>query len=156
MRIEIRKGKLLITKIILVILVLAHISCSHKKGTQKNSENHSIEISAGITEITFNEEIHDFGVLESGEVVVSTFVLTNVGKNDLLIKDIETDCGCIHVKYPKTVVPPGKTALIEVGFNSSGLFGKQFKSIEIHANCKEPKHLAIFAAVKNENLEIKY
>lgn len=144
------------SKILLIILVFTQISCSPKKETQKKIEINTVENSTGITEITFNEEIHDFGELESGEIVVSTFVLTNAGKNNLLIKSIEIDCGCLHVKYPKTAVPPGETALIEVGFNSSGLFGKQFKSIEIHANCKEPKHLAIFAAVKNEKIEIKY
>ena len=141
---------------LLIVLIFSLISCSQKKETQKNTKIETTTDSVGITEITFNEEIHDFGILESGEIVVSTFILNNVGENDLLIKSIESDCGCIQIKYPKTVVPPGKTALIEVGFNSSGLFGKQFKSIEIDANFKEPKHLAIFAAVKNENLEIKY
>lgn len=156
MRIKINEEGLLISKTLFIILIFTFLSCSHQKPSQKNPETKAGETVKGKTEITFNEEIHDFGVLESGEIVVFTFVLTNVGENDLLIKSVDTDCGCIHIKYPKKAVSTGETALIEVGFNSAGLFGKQFKSIEIDANFKEPKHLAIFAAVKNKNLEIKY
>jgi hypothetical protein len=43
----------------------------------------------------------------------------------------------------------------EVEFNSSGLFGKQLKTIEIQSNSKEPKHLIIFAGVENELIEIE-
>ena len=142
------------------VLFLAYlffmISCVQNKEKQGTTKNSISEKPAGITEITFNEEIHDFGKLVSGEIVVSTFTFTNSGKQNLTIKNIDAGCGCLQVKYPKTTVKPGKTGLIEVEFDSSGMFGRQYKTIEIHANCKEPKHLAIFAIVKNENLEIKY
>ena len=143
-------------KFLFIIFVFALISCSPQKGNQKKTKANVPEKSTGITEITFNEEIHDFGTLISGEIVVATFVFTNSGKHNLIIEKVESDCGCVQVNFPKEPVKPGKTGLFEVEFDSSGMFGKQFKSIEIHANCKEPKHLAIFAAVKNEQLEIKY
>ena len=143
-------------KFLFLIFVVALISCLNKKANQEKTKNGIEEKSTAITEITFNEEIHDFGALTSGEIVVSTFVFTNSGKYNLIIAEVKSDCGCVQVDFTKKPVKPGKTGLIEVEFDSSGMFGKQFKSIEIHANCKEPKHLAIFAAVKNENLEIKY
>ena len=110
----------------------------------------------GITESEFNEEMHNFGPLQSGEILVYTFIFTNTGDIDLIIDNVETDCGCIHAKFSKDPIKPGKTGFIEVEFDSSGLFGKQFKTIEVHANTKKPKQLAIFAEVKNEQLEIKY
>ena len=143
-------------KILFIFFVVALISCSPKKGSQKEVGITGSEKSTGITEITFNEEIHDFGELISGEIVVATFVFTNSGKYNLVIEKVKSDCGCVQVNFSEEPVKPGKTELIEVEFDSSGMFGKQFKYIEIRANCKEPKHLAIFAAVKNENLEIKY
>ncbi len=143
-------------KFLLIIFVISLISCSHKKSNQEKTNICIEEKSTGITEITFNEEIHDFGALISGEIVVFTFVFTNSGKHNLIIEKIESDCGCVQIEFSEKPVEPNKTGLIEVEFDSSRMFGKQFKSIEIHANCKEPKHLAIFAAVKNEKLEIKY
>ena len=100
--------------------------------------------------------MHDFGILQSGEIVVFSFTVTNTGNSELKIKNVEADCGCVHAEFLKEPVPPGKTGLIEVEFDSSGLFGRQFKTIEVHANTKKPKQLAIFAEVQNEQLEIKY
>ncbi|NOR73808.1 MAG: DUF1573 domain-containing protein [Draconibacterium sp.] len=144
------------SKFLFIIFVFTLISCSPKKGSQKKTEVNVSEKSTGITEIAFNEEIHDFGELISGEIVVATFVFNNTGEHNLIIKDVISDCGCIQINFVKEPVLPGETGLIEVEFDSSGMFGKQFKSVEIKANCKEPKHLAIFAKIINEQLEIKY
>jgi len=143
-------------KIFFIIIVFIIISCSHQKGNQTKTEVNISEKSTGITEIIFNEEIHDFGELVSGEIVVATFVFTNFGKHNLIINRVESDCGCVQVSFSKEPVKPNETGIIEVEFDSSGMFGKQFKSIEIHVNCKEPKHLAIFAKIINEQLEIIY
>jgi len=142
--------------VLLLLMTISIFSCAlEKKKTTGENTGDSEEIT-GLTEIIFNEEIHDFGRLKSGEIVVNTFVFTNTGKYNLVIDKIESACGCVKVNSSKEPVKPGNSGLIEVEFNSSGLFGNQFKSIEIYANCKEPKHLAIFAEVKNEELEIKY
>ena len=74
----------------------------------------------------------------------------------MIIEKIISDCDCIKVKYPNNSIKPGNKGSFEVEFNSSGLHGKQLKTIEIHANTKELKHLAIFATVKNEELNFKY
>ena len=143
-------------RFLFIIFVFTLISCSPQKGSQKKTEVNVSEKSTGVTEIAFSEEIHDFGELISGEIVVATFVLTNSGEHNLIINKVISDCGCVQVSFPEEPVKPGETGFIEVEFDSSGMFGKQFKSIEIHANCKEPKHLAIFAKIINEQLEIKY
>ncbi len=143
-------------KFLLIISVFVLISCSPQKGNQGKTKVSVSEKATGTTEITFNEEIHDFGALTSGEVVVSSFVLTNSGKHNLIIDNVTSDCGCVQVNFTKLPVKPGEKGSIEIEFDSSGMFGNQFKTIEINANFKEPKHLAIFAAVKNEQLEIKY
>lgn len=141
---------------IFIVIVYTIFSCVPKKKPSENNSSTKLEKLPETSQITFSEEFYDFGTLTSGEIVVYTFVFTNSGGHDLLINKIEIDCGCVHAKFPDTPVKPGEKGLIEVEFDSSGLFGKQFKSIEIHANFKEPKHLTIFATVKNENLEIKY
>ncbi len=143
-------------KFLFVIFIFTLPACSPQSRNQKKTITTTSAQSTEITEITFNEEIHDFGELISGEIVVAAFVFNNKGEHNLIIKDVISDCGCIQINFVKEPISPGETGLIEVEFDSSGMFGKQFKSIEIKANCKEPKHLAIFAKIINEQLEIKY
>ena len=135
---------------VLIFFILLLFSCSENKVKKENKK--TIEI----TDFKFDEEMHDFGKLESGEIVVYAFIFTNTGKHDLIIEDAESDCGCIQVSFPKEPVKPNKKGKIEIEFNSSGLTGRQLKAIDIHANCKEPKHLVIFAEVKNELFDINY
>ena len=100
--------------------------------------------------------MHNFGSLTAGEIVVYTFKFTNTGNANYLIDKTYSDCGCVKTSYTKEGIKPGKTGIIELEFDSSGMVGKEFKTIEIHGNSKELKHLAIFAEVKNEILKIKY
>ncbi|MBT6006265.1 MAG: DUF1573 domain-containing protein [Prolixibacteraceae bacterium] len=125
---------------------------------EKREENNIVpeKETIRISEIEFNEEMHNFGTLQSGEIVAFTFVFTNTEPTSLTIEKVETDCGCLNAKFSKEPVGTGKTGIVEIEFDSSGLFGKQFKTIEIYANSKESKHLAIFAEIQNEQLEFKY
>jgi len=145
------------TKFLSIFFLITLLACQNKnsENTQKKTLPVKKKIN-GITKFEFNEEMHNFGTLQSGEIVVFTFVFTNTGDKELKIDDVVTDCGCVHAEFLKEPVPPGKTGLIEVEFDSSGLFGRQFKTIEVHANTKKPKQLAIFAEVQNKHLEIKY
>ena len=145
------------TKFLSIFFLVTFLGCQSKNSTNTEKENlPAKKRTTGITEFAFNEEMHNFGSLQSGEILVYTFVFTNTGDNDLTVNNVITDCGCIHAEYPEEPIAPGNTGLIEVEFDSSGLLGRQFKTIEIHANTKKPKQLAIFAEVQNEELEIKY
>ncbi len=137
-------------KVVFILLITGLISCHHKnESAEKKPVN-------GPTKVHIDEFIHDFGQVNSGEILVYNFVVTNTGNNDLVIKDAETDCGCVTVHLPKSDIKPGKQGNIEVEFDSSGLFGKQLKTIDLDWNCKEPKQLVIFATVKNDEIEIQY
>ena len=133
-----------------LILILLY-SCGISRKEEKSGKN-----TGQTTQFEFPKEMHNFGTLQAGEIVVYTFSFTNTGTNNLWINEVDTGCGCMRADYPKEMVKPGKTGKIEVEFNSSGLFGKQMKSITVKANVPEPKHLAIFAEVKNKQLEINY
>ena len=140
-------------KILFILSVFALISCGYKNAKKTNTTRVETK---GLTEFEFSKEMHNFGTLQSGEIVVYTFEFKNSGKNNLLIKDVLTDCSCVRAEFPKEHVLPGETGIVEIEFDSSGLWGKQFKTIEINANTKKPKQLAIFAEVQNEEIEINY
>ena len=70
------------------------------KQESKNADNRNNRI----TKFEFNEEIHNFGPLQSGEILVYSFAFTNSGTSDLIIKNVETDCGCISTSYSEKPV----------------------------------------------------
>ena len=139
-------------KLLVIFLAFTLISCKTEKA--KMAEKPVPE--RQLTEMVFEEEMHDFGKLKMGEIVVYSFQFTNTGEYDLWINKVESDCACIQVKLPEEPLKKGKKGIIEVEFDTSGMFGKNLKPIEIHANCKEPKHLVIFADIENEQLEFNY
>ncbi len=110
---------------------------------------------AGVPEFVFQEEIHNFGSVQSGEIVAYSFEFKNSGNAGLIIKSAESDCGCVTVDYPKETIQPGAKGYIDVEFSSAGEIGKVYKEIVITSNTKEKEtKLAITANVKNELINI--
>jgi hypothetical protein len=135
------------------ILAFLIFSCNGNKN--QNQTKNPEDSKEGVTEFVVNEEIHNFGKLNAGEIVIFSFILKNTGQKNLVIKNIESDCGCINVHSKNEPVAPDGEKVIEVEFDTSGLFEKQYKSIRLEVNTKEKiKYLAIVAEVKNEILEI--
>lgn len=87
-----------------------------------------------LPEITFEKEMHDFGQITEGEIIIYAFKFKNTGRTDLVISNADATCGCTVPKWPKEPVPPGKEGIIEVSFNSTGRVGYQEKTVRIVAN----------------------
>ena len=85
-----------------------------------------------------------------GETVTHTFYFKNTGTQNLLIKNVETGCGCTTADYDKAPVRPGKEGKIEIAFNSEGRYGKQYKEIRIFANIPEKQVILSFTATVKE------
>lgn len=87
-------------------------------------------------EITFTEAIHNFGKIAQGEIIRYSYTLKNTGKAPLIISKIEPSCGCTVMRdWPKEPIAPGKSATIDVEFDSSRQNpGYQKKSIIVLAN----------------------
>lgn len=88
--------------------------------------------------ITFKQNSIDFGDIVQGKTVEHTFVLTNSGKQPLIISNVAATCGCTVPSWPKEPVAPGKSAEIKVSFNSTGKVGKQNSVVRIYSNASEP------------------
>ena len=56
--------------------------------------------------IIFTKEIHKFGTISEGEIVVCEFYFRNVGDANLIIKAIESSCGCTVIKWQKQPIKP--------------------------------------------------
>lgn len=88
--------------------------------------------------ITFKEKSIDFGDIVQGAKVSHTFEFTNTGDAPLVISNVAATCGCTVPSWPKEPVAPGKSAKIEVSFNSAGKMGKQNSVVRIYSNASEP------------------
>ena len=77
------------------------------------------------------QEVLDLGKIPQGIPAVSTFIVTNIGKNDLIIESANPTCGCTVSDYTKTPIKPGQTGTITATFNAAGL-----GPIDKHMNVK--------------------
>ena len=104
------------------ILILGVSSCnesaSKKVDQEKASENANKAATANAA-MTFDKTSHDFGTIQEGETVQTTFTFTNTGQSDLIIVDARGSCGCTVPNYPKnTPIAPGASGDIVVSFDS--------------------------------------
>ncbi len=77
------------------------------------------------------QETIDLGKIPQGIPAVSTFIVTNIGKTDLIIESANPTCGCTVGDYTKSPIKPGQTGTITATFNAAGL-----GPIDKHMNVK--------------------
>ena len=100
--------------------------------------------------MNFDKVSHDFGTIEEGETVQTTFNFTNTGKADLLIVDARGSCGCTVPKYPKNIpIKPGESGQILVSFDSSNKPNMQQKTVTISANTQSGRETLRIKAMVN-------
>ncbi len=102
-----------------------------KKAT-KTEKAAPIVLSDKAFDIKWDKVTHNFGKIHQGDQVSTIFVLTNVGKEPIIITNHQVGCGCTTPEYPKEPIMPGKSANIKVGFNSAGKMGQQNKDVTLN------------------------
>ena len=93
-----------------------------------------VDPNAKVPVFSFEETLHDFGTIASGDKVNHVFKFTNTGEVPLVIQNASASCGCTVPEWPKEPIPPGGTGEIKVEFDSKGKSGLQNKTITIVAN----------------------
>ena len=79
-----------------------------------------------ITQVSVNQTEIDFGRFSKTVKQERSFVLTNTGKQLLVVHDVVTSCGCTKVEYSKQPVRPGETLELKVIYEAedAGYFNK--------------------------------
>lgn len=94
-------------------------------------------------ELKFEKETNDFGKVPQGKPVTYDFKFTNTGDQPLIIKSVESTCGCTVPKYTSAPLQKGATGVISVTYNAAAA-GSFSKPIIIKSNAKTPlKYLYI-------------
>jgi Protein of unknown function (DUF1573) len=86
--------------------------------------------------ITFKRLVHDFGDLDRGGKVETSFEFENSGDATLQIDEVTTSCGCTSAALKKKTYAPKEKGTIPVTFNSQNFEGKITKRITVSTNDK--------------------
>lgn len=123
-----------------------------QQSNQLSIESSGVEEALPQTTIKWDRATHDFGTIQEGEKVRTTFTITNTGDNPLIINNAKGSCGCTVPKVDKNVpIAPGATTEIEVEFNSKGRPGKNSKNVDLFGNFSpSPSRATITASVQKD------
>jgi len=84
--------------------------------------------------ITFEEVLHDFGVVGPETNSVCEFRFKNTGTGILTFGEIESACGCTTFALAKTEYAPGETGTLRVKYSSDTQFGPTTKQLLVLTN----------------------
>ena len=84
-------------------------------------------------ELNFSKTKHNFGKISQGVPVKVKFTFTNSGNANLVIKKATAGCGCTTPVWPQEPIAPGKTGIIEVGYDAKAV-GNFVKEITVDSN----------------------
>jgi hypothetical protein len=145
------------------LCMVAFTSCKEESAVAKvNTENvtKAAERDAVVGDfpaITFDKTEHDFGEIENGTPVETTFSYTNTGKAPLVVTNIKSTCGCtVPQGWSKEPLQPGESSQFTVKFNGKGA-NKISKTVTVTANTEKGKEqVKITAFIKaNPNAPAK-
>lgn len=101
--------------------------------------------------ITLSKSALNYGNVTKGKKVKSTIMFTNNGKSDLVIRKVNSTCGCTVVKTKKNTIKPGNSGKLivtldtsEKDFNQNNMItlicndpNKPVHNIQVRANITE-------------------
>ena len=98
------------------------------------------DINQPLPRITFEESVHDFGILSPDMYHNYGFKFTNTGEGILKIGKIKSTCSCTVPKLTKKEYAPGESGIVKVKYHSSKRAGSRKERLYVHSNDKtEPK-----------------
>lgn len=89
------------------------------------------------------------GTLSANEHTSRTIKIRNAGKQDLLIRDVQTNCSCLSAIVSTQLIQPGKQAELTLRFEATERVGTTLKAVSIYSNdpLKPALRLAVQAVV---------
>ena len=118
-----------------------NITAKIKKENLVNAKSRDSEIKKGAASISFDKKEYDFGTVNEGDVVETSYLVTNSGKTDLVITNAQASCGCTVPVWPKNPIKPGATGEVKVKFNTSGKPNRQQKTITLTTNTESGREV---------------
>jgi hypothetical protein len=119
------------------------VSKKINKENLDKAKTRDVEIKKGTAMISFDKKEYDFGIVNEGTVVETSYLVTNSGKTDLVITNAKASCGCTVPVWPRDAIKPGKTGEVKVKFNTSGKPNRQQKTITLTTNTESGREVLV-------------
>ena len=84
----------------------------------------------------FDKTVFEFADLLQDSPETASFVLTNDGKEPLIIASASASCGCTNLSWSKDPILPGKSITISATYNAATL-GNFIKSVTVRTNSSD-------------------
>ncbi len=103
---------------------------------------------ADSTSIGLDEEYFNFGKIGKFGVVHHDFVLKNITDHTVTIDSVVASCGCTEPVMSTMTIPPGESAVMDVGFNPFGGRGREIKFVVVYIAGEKPRVITIEAEIE--------
>src|SRR5580765_1495827 len=135
-----KKALMLISFVVMVTVALK------AQPGQANPADVKTTVAAKQEILILKESTHNFGKIPQGRPTTYNFVITNTGKEPLMLENVQASCGCTTPEWSKEPIAPGANANIKVGYNAyaEGVFNKV---VTIFYNSGQTKALTITGEV---------
>lgn len=122
--------KIILTALIAVsAVVVSHAQAPTPAPTPAQAENKNQ------ADITFEKEVHEFGVIPQGTPASYTFYFKNTGKEPLIVSNASASCGCTQPDWTKEPIKPGGRGFIKATYNAASV-GPFTKTVTVTSNAK--------------------
>ncbi|MBN2175610.1 MAG: DUF1573 domain-containing protein [Bacteroidales bacterium] len=101
----------------------------------------------------FENEVHDYGIIEQNADGRCEFSFKNEGKEPLILSNVRSSCGCTVPEWPRQPILPGQSEVIKVKYDTKRV-GVINKSVYVYSNAKvSPITLKIKGKVESQNAQ---
>jgi hypothetical protein len=103
-------------------------------------------------EITFENEVYDYGTIKQGADGSCEFKFKNTGNEPLVISNARGSCGCTVPTFPKEPIMKGQSGTIKVHYDTKRV-GAFTKTVTIESNAKtSPRIITIKGTVEASDM----
>ena len=113
-----------------------------------------LSFSINAQEFKFESETIDYGKIDKGANGERIFTFTNVGNQPIIIKNIQSSCGCTVPKKPEKPIMPGEKGEIKVSYDTKRVGGFS-KSITIFSNATEAAKVIRIKGIVNNGVSLE-
>jgi len=112
-----------------------------------------LSFSLNAQEFKFQEEVIDYGKIDKGSDGAKVFIFKNIGDQPIIIKKIQSSCGCTVPKKPEKPIMPGEDGEIKVSYDTKRVGGFS-KSITILSNAKNSRKIIRIKGIVNKEISL--
>jgi len=94
----------------------------------------TVSLAAPAPHLVTDTTKYDFGVVQQGEKVETTFSFRNDGDAPLLIDRVKSSCSCTATLISNKEIPPGGSGSVKAVFDSTRFRGRVHKMIFLYSN----------------------